>query len=220
MNGSLRIALADGVHVTIFGLKLDAGRNHLLDLALGPFDDYRVALHRVFHSGWQRNRFLSYTRHTSILYGLRVPTNVVPLQPGPSVPPDYYFHSMPTAWPRLMARARTARSSARPAVREALPDFAKDLATDTFTARLASGHHAARRGKDADAESTLHALDLVAADIHTAAGTRNAGEIANRSFVVRAVLEVHAKNVAAVLFGGLVVRDVALFLEDAGDFGL
>src|ERR1700746_1298107 len=102
--------------------------------------------------------------------------------------------------------------------RPASPDFAEDLAADTFAPRLASGHHAARRGKNADAKSTLHALDLVATDVDTAAGTRDTGEVANRGLVVRAVLKVHAKNGAAVLFGRLVVRDVALFLEDAGDF--
>src|SRR5579862_1724633 len=104
--------------------------------------------------------------------------------------------------------------------REVLPDFAEDLAANTFAARLASGHHAAGRGEDADAESTLHAFDLIAANVNAAAGTRDTGKVADRGFVVCAVLQVHAKNVAAVLFGRLVVRDVALFLEDAGNFCL
>ncbi len=37
---------------------------------------------------------------------------------------------------------------------------------------------------------------------------------------VSAVLQVHAENQLAVFFLGLVVRDVALFLEDAGNLGL
>src|SRR5271154_912686 len=153
-------------------------------------------------------------------YGLRVPTCIVPLQPEQAFRPTTNSHSMPTAWPILIAWARMARNARVRPTRPALPDFAEDLAAYTFAARLASGHHAPRRGEDADAQSTLHPLDLIAADVNAAARTGNAREVADRSFVVRAVLEIHAKNGAAILFGRLVVRDVALFLEDAGDFGL
>src|ERR1700757_2637831 len=101
-----------------------------------------------------------------------------------------------------------------------LPDFAENLAANAFTARLASGHHAPRRGEDADAESALHALDLIAAHVNAAAGTRHTSEVADRSLVVRAVLEVHTKDRAAVFFGRLVAGDIALFFENAGYFGL
>ena len=63
-------------------------------------------------------------------------------------------------------------------------------------------------------------LDLIAAKVHAATGTRNALQVADDSLVVGAVLQVHAQHLQAVLFGRLVVGDVALFLQDAGDLGL
>src|SRR5271165_5124591 len=113
-----------------------------------------------------------------------------------------------------------AREARVPPAREVLPDFAEDLAAEAFAARLAPGHHATGRGENADAKSALHALDLIAADVDAAAGTGNAGKVADGGFIVRAILEVHAKNRAAIFFHRLVVRDVALFLQDAGDLGL
>src|SRR6185437_8603254 len=102
----------------------------------------------------------------------------------------------------------------------ASPDFAQDFAANAFTPRLPSGHHAARSGHDADAQPALHALDLVAAHIHAAARTRYTRQVADRRFVVRAVLQVNAQHVVAVLFGGLVVGNVAFFLQNARNLGL
>src|ERR1700760_1992967 len=53
----------------------------------------------------------------------------------------------------------------------ALPDLAENLAADAFAPGLPAGHHAARRGHDADAHAALHALDFIAANIHAASGT-------------------------------------------------
>src|SRR6185437_8882183 len=104
--------------------------------------------------------------------------------------------------------------------RPGLPDLAENLSADTLAARLPASHHAARRGEDVDAQATLDAADLVAAHIHTASGTRDALQVADRSFIVRAILQVHAQHLAAVFFGSLVVGDIALFLQNAGDLGL
>src|ERR1700722_2161036 len=103
---------------------------------------------------------------------------------------------------------------------KSLPDFAEDLAAYAFFACLTAGHDAARGGHYADAKSALYTLDLVAADIDAAAGARNARKVADSSFVVGTVLQVHAQHVAATLFSGLVVGNIALFLQNAGDLGL
>src|SRR5208337_4131797 len=60
-----------------------------------------------------------------------------------------------------------------------LPHFAQQLAAHAFAARLTAGHHALGRGEDANAQTALDALDLVAADVHAAAGTRDARQIAD-----------------------------------------
>src|ERR1700733_9330968 len=101
-----------------------------------------------------------------------------------------------------------------------LPNFAENLAADTFATGLTAGHDALGGGHDGDAETALHAADFVAAEVDAAAGARDALEVADDGFVVGAVLEVHAQNLLTVLLSGLVIGDVALFLEDAGDLGL
>ena len=50
--------------------------------------------------------------------------------------------------------------------------------------------------------------------------TRNALQIANHSLVVRTVLQVHAQHLLPIFLGSLVVGDVALFLQNAGNLGL
>src|SRR5438067_1070839 len=116
--------------------------------------------------------------------------------------------------------AQANRANQAPRKRQTLPDFAEDLAADTFATGLTAGHDALRCGHDGDSESALHTADLIAADVDAAAGARDALEVANDGLVVWAVLQVHAENLHPVLFGGLVIRDVALFLQDAGDLGL
>src|SRR5271168_3559493 len=101
-----------------------------------------------------------------------------------------------------------------------LPDLAEDLAADAFAPSLPAGHHAAGRGHDADTKSALRALDLVATDVDAATGPGYARQVANSGFVVGAVLEVDTQNCAAILFRGLVVRDIAFFFKDAGNLGL
>src|ERR1039458_1282917 len=100
-----------------------------------------------------------------------------------------------------------------------LPHFAEQLAAHAFAACLAAGHHTLGRGHDGDSKTALDALDLVAADIHSAARTRDARQVADGCFGA-AVLQVHAQHRLAFLFLGLVVRDIPLLLEDAGNLGL
>jgi hypothetical protein len=101
-----------------------------------------------------------------------------------------------------------------------LPDFAEDLAADTFAAGLTACHDALGGSHDGDAQTTLNTADLVAAKVNSAAGTGHALQIANDSFIVWAILEIDADDLHAVLFGRLVVRDITLLLEDAGNLAL
>src|ERR1700723_497232 len=71
-----------------------------------------------------------------------------------------------------------------------LPHFAQQLAAHAFSARLAARHHALGRGHNGDAKAALDALDLVAADVDAAAGTRDARQVANCRFRA-AILQVY-----------------------------
>src|SRR4051812_8081999 len=100
-----------------------------------------------------------------------------------------------------------------------LPNFTEQFAAHTFAARLAARHNALRRCHDGYTESALDTLDFVTADVNTAAGTRDPRQISNGRFA-SAVLQVHAENHLAILFLCLEVRNIALFLENAGNLGL
>src|ERR1700679_2949872 len=101
-----------------------------------------------------------------------------------------------------------------------LPDFAENLAANTFAARLTTCHHTLPRSHDRDTKTALDALDLVLADVHAAAGTRNALQIADRRLIIRAILQVHTQHLLTILFGGLVVGDITLLFQDAGNLRL
>src|SRR5580698_223527 len=97
-----------------------------------------------------------------------------------------------------LAIAKTTKATSE------LPDFAEDLAANTFATRLATSHDTLRGGHDGDAKATLNATDLITAEVHTATGTRYALQIADDSLIVRAVLQVNAENLHAILFSRLV----------------
>src|ERR1039457_1907635 len=102
----------------------------------------------------------------------------------------------------------------------ALVDLAKPFAAHAFLARLAPGHYASGRGQDADPQTAENTRNLGVSDIHAATRTRNPLQVRNRRRVVGAVLQVHPQNLAAFFFGRFEVRDVALFLQDAGHLDL
>src|SRR5665213_200693 len=101
-----------------------------------------------------------------------------------------------------------------------LPDFAEDLAANTFATSLTTGHYTLGGSHDGNTEATLDTANFIATKIYTATGTRDALQVANDGFVVRAVLEINADDLLPVFFRRLVVRDIALFFEDAGNLGL
>src|SRR3954467_12217034 len=102
----------------------------------------------------------------------------------------------------------------------ALPNIAKHFAAHAFFARLATGHHAFRSSEDVDPQPAEDAWNLIAADVHAAAGTGDALHVRDCGFVIVAVLQVDAQDLAAFFFCRLEVGDETLFLEDAGDLQL
>src|SRR6185437_93508 len=111
--------------------------------------------------------FLPIRDIVKILFGLRVPRSQKPLVP----------------LQRCELKVRGGE----------LPDFAENLAANTLTARLTSGHDTLRSRHNRDTQPALNAANLILADVHTAAGARNALQVADDSLIVRAVLQVNAQ---------------------------
>src|ERR1019366_6531535 len=101
-----------------------------------------------------------------------------------------------------------------------LINFAEYFAAQFFLARLAACHHALGSGEDADPQPAQHARNLAVADVHPATRTRNALDLRNWRRTVSPVLQVHAQDLAAFFFRGLVVRDVAFVFQNAGHLHL
>src|SRR5262249_10569012 len=76
------------------------------------------------------------------------------------------------------------------------------------------------RRQHVDAETTVDAGDLILAAIDPAAGLADPLEIRDHPLHAGAVLEVHPQQALLPVVATLVVRDVALVLEDAADLGL
>src|SRR6266568_9263506 len=110
----------------------------------------------------------------------------------------------------------------RDIVPSSLPDVAEDLAAHSLARGRPSGHDSARGGEDVDAEAAVHAGDLVLAAVDPAARAAHPLQVGDHPLHPRPVLEedgVHAL-LSAGFSEGLEVRDVALFLESAGDLDL
>src|SRR5215471_2780302 len=102
-----------------------------------------------------------------------------------------------------------------------LPDFAKNFAAEIRLAGSATGHHALWRGENADAQPANDGTDFARAEIVALAGARNALHAGDDAAAVRRVLQEDAQGLAGlVLVHHFVGGDIALFLENAGDFGL
>src|SRR5689334_7200423 len=95
-----------------------------------------------------------------------------------------------------------------------LPNLAKYLSAHTLFPRGLAGHDPARRGENINAEAPEHGRNRLTADIHAAAGTRDALQTRNHRHVPRGVLQVNADKALGALFGQLVVEDVAFFFQN------
>src|SRR5262249_3005855 len=100
------------------------------------------------------------------------------------------------------------------------PHVADDLATHAFAGRGLAGHDPARGGEDVDAQSAVHAGDVVLPAVDAATGPADALQIGDHALHAGAVLQVHAEDALLVVLDALEVGDVALVLEDAGDVHL
>src|SRR5262249_11260269 len=104
-----------------------------------------------------------------------------------------------------------------------LPDVAEYFAPAAGLHGLASGHHAARRRQDAGAEAREHVGDVVAAEIHAAAGPAHALDAGDHALAARAVLQHDAERALRLSAPGLPDLEalhVAFPLQDLRDLDL
>src|SRR5580700_4436994 len=100
------------------------------------------------------------------------------------------------------------------------PDSAQNLAAQMLFVRIPARHHASRRCQDVDSHPAQHARNIRLADVDAASGPRNALNGGDHRLVACAVLQVNLDSLLDAFFGHLEVGDVALFFQDARDFGL
>ncbi len=86
--------------------------------------------------------------------------------------------------------------------------------------RLAPGHDAAGSGQNIDSESTEDTRNLLAADVHTAAGAGDALDGRNYRLAVGRVLKVNTDEPPGTFFGHFVIADIAFVFQNLGDINL
>src|SRR5436190_4613479 len=100
------------------------------------------------------------------------------------------------------------------------PDETDHFAADALLLGRAARHHAARGGQDRDAHAAEDARQAVLARVDAPARLGDALEAGDHALAVAPVLEVDDEVVEAFALLDVVVADVALFLEQAGDLDL
>src|SRR3954447_9465674 len=103
-----------------------------------------------------------------------------------------------------------------------LPDETDDFAADALLLGGAARDDAAGGGHDRDAHATEHPLAAVLAGVDAPAGLGHALEVGEDALAAAAVLELDHERLVRLPVGlrDVVVTDVALLLEDAGDLRL
>src|SRR6476469_8685864 len=103
-----------------------------------------------------------------------------------------------------------------------LPYETDDFAADALLFGGAARDDAARGGHDRDAHAAEHALAAVLAGIDPPAGLGHALEVGEDALAATAVLELDHERLVRLALGlrHVVVADVPLLLEDAGDLRL
>src|SRR6266849_2388103 len=113
------------------------------------------------------------------------------------------------------------RGKPRPYKFKLLPNLAENFAAYFGFAGRAAAHQAFRRGENVDAQAAYDRTNIHRAEVAARAWPGNALHSGDDAAAVRRVLQEHAQHLAGlVLVHQLEGRDVALFLENAGDFGL
>src|SRR5215467_956828 len=101
-----------------------------------------------------------------------------------------------------------------------LPDESHDFAADPALLRGAARHEAGRRREDRDAHPAEHARKTVLPCVDPAARLRHALQARDDPLAVAAELEVDDQGIEGLALLHVIVTDVALLLEKAGDFDL
>src|SRR5436190_7008562 len=100
------------------------------------------------------------------------------------------------------------------------PDEADDFAADSLLLRRAARDQPARSRQDRHAHSAEHARQSVLLRVDTAAGLGHPLQIGDDPLAAPAVLQVDHEGIEALAVPNVIVRDVALLLEDARDLAL
>src|SRR5438876_1509542 len=98
-----------------------------------------------------------------------------------------------------------------------LPDEAHDFAADSFLLCRSGRDQSSRSRQDRHAHSAKHTGQAILARVDAAAGLRHPLEVGDDPLAAPAVLQLDDQGIEALAFLYVVVRDVALLLEDAGD---
>src|SRR5438876_6360195 len=103
----------------------------------------------------------------------------------------------------------------------ALPDETDDFAADALRFGGAARDDAARGGQDGGAHAAEHARQAVLARVDAASRLRHALQVGEHALAAAAVLQLDDELcVRAFAVRDVIVADVALLLEDAGDLDL
>src|SRR5678815_3610265 len=99
----------------------------------------------------------------------------------------------------------------------ASPNGTKKLAAHALLARVAVGHHAARRREDRDPHARTNARNAIVTDVDAAARRRQTHHAFHRRLFVLSVTKDDGERLATIGLRGADVVDVALGLEDLRD---
>src|SRR5579862_1386108 len=101
-----------------------------------------------------------------------------------------------------------------------LPDESDDLAADPPLLRGAARDETRRRGQDRDAHAAEHARQTVLPRVDPAARLRHALQAGDDPLAIAAELQIDDQGIEGLALLNVVVPDVALLLQEAGDLDL
>src|SRR5689334_12962050 len=100
------------------------------------------------------------------------------------------------------------------------PDEAHDLAADTALLRRPARDETGGRGQDRDTHPSEHTRETILPRIDPAARLRHALQAADDPLAVAAELEIDDQGIEGFALFDVIVTDVALLLQEAGDLDL
>src|SRR4051794_705400 len=100
------------------------------------------------------------------------------------------------------------------------PDEANDLAADPALLRGSAGYETRRCGQDCDAHAAQHARETILPRVDPAARLRHALQARDDPLAVSAELEIDDQGIEGFALLDVIVTDVALLLQEAGELHL